>query len=267
MAKRGLNAEQYCDLLAKIIKRLGPKAYRHSGLIVLYSGPSDGIRGLLAPIFTRTNWELSKDQAERTGGVRLDDTVIGRNVARRNLRKYFRGAYPGDLIGIVGAEFAVWAFISREFVKAAFKHAATAACGADENRVLRAHELRIAIYNPVAETINGVPVAYIRAAYERGGEYAAFRKICQGELTLSRQWVRDAKPGAERIAALEDYRARRKYFITGRQQSVRGVIDPPLRAVSSLSGIHASLLRDEMPLPPLATPGMPHPKAAGSHPG
>jgi hypothetical protein len=164
------------------------------------------------------------------------------------------------------ATFTVWAFASREFVKAAFKHAATAACGADESRVLRAHELRFAIYNPAAETINGVPMAFIRAAYERGGEYAAFHKICQAELTLSRQWVRDAEPGAERIAALEDYRARRKFFIVERQLTIRGTVEPPLRAFSAVSGIHASLLRDEFPLPPAPGAGASHPRAAGSHP-
>lgn len=266
MAKRGLNAEQYCDLLGKIIKRLGPKAYQHGGLIVLYSGPSNDIREALAPIFTRTNWDLSKDQAERSGGIRLDDTVIGRNLAKKPIIDYFFDTYAGDSVAVTNAVFYVWVYISREFVKAAFKHAATAACGADEKRVLRGHELRIAIYNPAAETINGISMAYVRAAYERGGEYAAFRKICQGELTLSRQWVRDAEPGTERLAALEDYRARRKFFIVERQQTVRGAIDPPLRAISSLSGIHSSLLREETPLFPLAKPGVSHPRAAGSHP-
>lgn len=266
MARRGLNAEQYCDLLGKIIKRLGPKAYQHSGLIILYSGPSDQIKTLLAPLFTKTNWNLSKDQSERTGGVRLDDTVIGRNLAGRNLKKYFGEAYGGDLYATIDAEYDVWAFISREFVRAAFKHAATAACGADEIRVLRAHELKIAIYNPVAETINGVPAACIRAAYERGGEPAAFRKICQAELTLSRQWVRDAKPGTERAAALEDYRARRKFFIVERQLSIRGTVNSPLRAFSSLSGIHSSLLAEPTPLPPITDRGVGHPRAAGSHP-
>lgn len=266
MAKRGLNAEQYCDLLGKIIKRLGPKAYRHTGLIVLYSGPNDDIKHLLAPIFTRTNWHLSKDQAERVGGVRLDETVIGRNLAKKELLKYFIRSYPGDINTAVQAVFDVWAFISREFVRAAFKHAATAACGADETRVLRAHELRIAIHNPEAETINGVPAAYIRAAYERGGESAAFRKICQAELTLSRQWVRDAKPGTERAAALDDYRARRKFFIVERQLTIRGTVNSPLRAFSSLSGIHSSLLAEPTPFPPITDIGVSHPRIAGSHP-
>ena len=265
MAKRGLNAEQYCDLLEKIIKRLGPRAYRHAGLIVLYSGPSDNIKWLLAPIFTRTNWDLSKEQAERTGGLRLDETIIGRGLTKRKLLGYFLRSY-GSHEEARRATFFVWAYISREFVGAAFKHAATAACGADETRVFRAHELRIAIYNPAAETINGVPIAYIRAAYERGGEYAAFRKICQAELTLSRRWVRDAKPGAERAAALADYRTRRKFFIMERQQTIRGSIDPPLRAVSAMSAIHASLSRDELPLPPVPGAGASHPRAAGSHP-
>jgi len=266
MAKRGLNVEQYCDLLGKIIKRLGPKAYQHEGLIVLYSGPSDDIKRLLAPLFTRTNWNLSKDQAERIGGIRLDDTCVGYNLSARTLFGYFLESYAGNHTEAQEALFEVWAYASREFVRAAFKHAATAACGAAEDRVLRAHELRIAIHNQAAETINGVPVAYIRAAYERGGESAAFRKICQAELTLSRQWVRDAEPGAERIAALEDYRARRKFFIVERQLTIRGTVDPPLRAFSAISGIHASLIRDEFPLPPAPSTGASHPRTAGSHP-
>jgi hypothetical protein len=266
MAKRGLTAEQYCDLLEKIIKRLGPKAYQHSGLIVLYSGPSDDIKRLLSPIFTRTNWHLSKDQAERTGGVRLDETVIGRGLTKRGLLSYFLHSSGCTYLEARRAANAVWVYASREFVRTAFKHAATAACGADENRVLRRHELRIAIHNPVAETINGVPVAHIRAAYERGGEYAAFRKICQAELTLSRQWVRDAKPAAERIAALEDYRARRKFFIVERQQTIRGAIHPPLGALSALSGIHSSILSEDVPLPPATGSDVSHPRVAGSHP-
>ena len=266
MAKRGLNAEQYCVLLGKIIQRLGPKAYQHTGLIILYSGPNEEIRNLLSPVIHRTNWDLSKDQAERTDGVRLDETIVGRTLARRNLIDYFFDAYTDNNRAISDAVVSVWSYVSREFVKAAFKHAVTAVCGADENRVFRAHELRIAIYNPVAETINGVPMAYIRAACERGGAYAAIRKICQAELTLSRQWVRDAKPGAERAAALTEYRTRRKFFVMERRQTIRGTIDPPLRAVSALSGLHASLIRDELPLPPVPGAGASHPRAAGSHP-
>jgi len=266
MAKRGLNAEQYCDLLGKIIKRLGPKAYQHTGLIVLYSGPSENIRELLAPIFTRTNWNLSKDQAERIDGLRLDETLLGKILAKRNLAAYFLPVYVGEASAINQAIAKVWAYVSREFVKAAFKHAATAACGADEDRVFRRHELKVAIYNPAAETINGIPIARIQGAYERGGEYAAFRKICQGELALARQWVKDAKPGVERTAAWEDYRARRKFFIVERQQTIRNTIDPPLRAFSALSGIHSSLLREEIPSPPVPKTGVGHPRAAGSHP-
>jgi hypothetical protein len=263
--KRGLNAAEYCARLGEIIKRLGPKAYEHFGIIILYSGPNDEIKKLLEPLIGNNwSWPRSRDQAKRLGGVRLDDTFIGRSIAKKNLEKYFAAAYPGDPDAIRQAAFDVWAFISREFVKTAFKHASTVVCGADETRVFRAHELRIAIYNPFAETINNVPIAKIQDAYASGGEYAAFIKICQGELAMMRQWVRDAKPGAEKDAAWEDYRARRKFFHMERQDAIRGYIDPVHRAVSSLSAIHSSIAA--MPSPP-AIPPTSHPKigSAGLH--
>jgi hypothetical protein len=260
--KRGLKAAEYCDLLGEIIKRLGPKAYEHFGVIVLYSGPNDEIKKLLEPIIGgKWNPARSEDQANRLSAKRIDDTFMGKNVGKRNLRKYFLASYGGDLAEANKAIVEVWAFLSREFVKTAFNHAATAVCGADETRVFRAHELRVAIYNPFAETINGIPVARIQDAYKAGGEYAAFRKICQGELALARQWVRDAKPGAEKIAAMEDYRARRKFFIMERQQTLRGYIDPVHRAVSSLSAIHSSIVA--MPSSP-STPPASHPKIGGA---
>jgi hypothetical protein len=264
MAKRGLNAQEYCDQLGRIIKRLGPKAYRHTGSIVLYSGPSRDIQRLLAPLFTRTNWNLSRDQVTRIGGVRLDETLVGRTLVERNLADYFSPVYARNPVDIDAAVLDVWAFVSREFVKADFRDAATAVCGADRTRTFRAHELKLAIYNAAAETINDVPIARIRAAYEAGGEYAAFRKICQAELALSRQWVRHARPGAEKAAAWDDYRARRKFFIVERQQMIRATMTRS-RAVGSLAGIHASLSPARSGPPPARrTTG--HPKAAGRHP-
>ena len=261
--KRGLNSADYCACLDEIIKRLGPKAYEHFGIIVLYSGPNDEIKKLLEPIIGGNwSWPRSRDQAERLDGIRLDDTVSGRSVGKRNLRRYFKDFYKSDPNEIKQAEYDVWAHISREFVKTAFKHASTVVCGAAADRVFRAHELRVAIYNPFAETINNVPVAIIQDAYASGGEYAAFRKICQGELALARQWVRDAKPGAEKIAAMEDYRARRKFFMMERQDAIRGYIDPVHRAVSSLSAIHSSIAA--MPSPPTAAPPSSHPKLGGA---
>ena len=208
-------AREFCLRLKTLIERLGPKAFGISDLAVLYSGPSRELN--IAALGVANNVERSVEYARLLNAITIDETHIGKLLKRYDLKDHFELIYGVDDPRIAAAVFEVWAFASREFIKSGFKHAATAVCGADPNRVFRAHELKVLLTEETAvETINGVALQHFKDIYaaQGGGDkgfYAAFVEICRTELDVARERARTAKP-EERAPAEEDYNARKLFF-------------------------------------------------------
>lgn len=185
---------EFCLRLKTLIERLGLEAFGVSDLAVLYSGPSRDLD--IATLGIANNVERSVEYARLLCAITIDETGIGKFLKHYDLKEHFELIYGVDDPRIATAIFDIWACTSREFVKSGFKHAATAVCGADPNRVFRAHELKVLLTEETAvETINGVALQHFKDIYaEQGGGdkgfYAAFVEICRTELDVAREHAR-----------------------------------------------------------------------------
>ena len=206
---------EFCLRLKTLIERLGPKVFGLSDLAVLYSGPTRELD--IEALGLANNVERSVEYARLLGATTIDETRIGKLLKRCDLKKHFELVYGRTDPRVEAAIFEVWAFVSREFVKSGFKHVATAVCGADPNRVFRAHELKVLLTEETSvEDINGVALQHFKDIYaaQGGGDkgfYAAFVEVCRTELNMAHERARTEKP-EESAAAWEDYNARQVLF-------------------------------------------------------
>lgn len=220
--ERGLDAGEFCLRLQKIIRSAGStKAFGVGDLVVLYSGPSGFVRGKITTSFTG-NWARSQLQAKKFNGRRIDDTKIGKLLAKLDLETYFIDFYGKDLKAIEKAEMEVWGFASKEFMRAQFRTVATAVCGAEEGRVFRKYEIDSVVRNRRVKTANNIPMQLFKD-FHSIGEYEVFRLFCLSELLQARRTAQKENT----LEAWMDYQERRKFFILERQYEIKNASPIP----------------------------------------
>ena len=79
----------------------------------------------------------------------------------------------------------VWGGISELFADLDFKTAATAVCGAGQDRVFVKDELPVLVRNPYVRTINEIDMDAVRRMYNEVRLDEAFRLVCLSELSMT----------------------------------------------------------------------------------
>ena len=267
MMMRGLTAGDFCLLvLQPQIDDLGATAFAHSDLVVLYSGPTQAIQNQMAD--KASNPERSAEQAKRLQASRIDDTAVAVLLDSIDLYAYFDDTYDQEQ-DVYNAVRDVWAYASRQFMRAGFCAVATSVCGADPERVFRAHELKVMLTEDTAiETINGVPLRHYKDIFDTHGKgnagfYAAFVEICRTELVVAHQRVTSAASDDEKTDALEDYTTRKLFFDL---EQVATLQTTASIAFIAMSDHHAALVATD-PVRPSdqSLPSAPSPNGAVRH--
>lgn len=223
--------------------------------VILYSGPSKYLRNESGIADIKSNNGLSAQmlddikKSEKVSGSRINDTEAAHALERHALNAYFqdylesnnphidfRDPLNAELIEALRDEIyaEVWGGISELFVQRDFRHAASAVCGADAERVFVRDELPTLVKTDHLKTINGIRCEAVKRVYNEVSPDEAFRLVCLSEINfvLSRSVI--SKQGAS--AVMSDANKRIEYYNFER--------DETYKAVGDLSGEQKSKLSD-----------------------
>ena len=164
---------------------------KHNEFVILYSGPSKNVyKKIICSV--KDNNTRSSDMAFEYGASRINDTTAGITLNGVKFKPHFRDILakmhsdPDDLDDAVNAAYAeVWGGISELFADLDFKTAATAVCGAGQDRVFVKDELPVLVRNPNIQTINEIDMDAVRRMYNEVSPDEAFRLVCLSELSMT----------------------------------------------------------------------------------
>ncbi|MDD3029266.1 MAG: hypothetical protein PHS57_03160 [Alphaproteobacteria bacterium] len=169
----------------------GTDVLGHKEFVILYSGPSKKV-GEQIKCVVRYNDTRSEDMALEFSASRINDTVAGIELNGIPLNppfsKILAPLYPNPrkLEDAVRDAYAtVWGGISELFADLDFKTAATAVCGAGQDRVFVKDELPVLVRNPHVRTINEIDMEAVRRMYNEVSPDEAFRLVCLSELSMT----------------------------------------------------------------------------------
>ena len=164
---------------------------KHNEFVILYSGPSKGVYKKITCSVTNNDIR-SSDMAFEYGASRINDTTAGITLNGIKLDPHFRPILekiysdPDELRDAVNDAYAtVWGGISELFADLDFKTAATAVCGAGQDRVFVKDELPVLVRNPHVRTINEIDMDAVRRMYNEVSPDEAFRLVCLSELSIT----------------------------------------------------------------------------------
>ena len=180
----------------------GAGILEHEEFVILYSGPSDVVFDVIISMGgnrkdVTNNNPRSAEMAVQFGASRINDTTAGITLNGIILKPYFEKVftplYPGRdkgsrkaLSETLSAAYAtVWGGISELFADLDFKTAATAVCGAGQDRVFVKDELPVLVRNPNIRTINEIDMDAVRRMYNEVSPDEAFRLVCLSELSMT----------------------------------------------------------------------------------
>lgn len=166
--------------------------------VILYSGPSRTVWQSGLPDVKSNDGlslQMAKDIAAAEGFdvSRINDTEAAKALNLHKLEKYFTpyfekefpSATVGEIEELQNAAYAeVWGGISELFAKRAFRHAATAVCGASPSRVFIKDELPVLVDTDHLKTINGIRFEAIKRIYNEVSPDEAFKLICLSEINF-----------------------------------------------------------------------------------
>jgi hypothetical protein len=225
-------ADEILAVVKEMIVRDGADAFRTDGRVQLYSGPRRTIAQALPA--TRRNGPRAAAQAVRSRSTAIEHTEVGRYLGSldksRSIYRYFDKHYAKRYGLGSGEAFReadrVMREASREFIRAAFGHVATAVCGAAFDRIFFEVELPAMVENRAIKSVNGIPTDLVREFY-RLDPYEAFRLICLAELLEARRYAKAATPSKAKRQAKRDYRERLSFFRRERREAMPHTLATP----------------------------------------
>jgi|GEM_PF-1619312 len=238
----GLSPKEYRDYikygLSAEIKRIGAcNVLWHKDYVVFYSGPSKKIQKIIIKN-THIKNPSSNDCrsiiiAKEKNASRINDTQAAKFLGAQELDDYFTPVLspkypdPANLMKALDAAYAeVWGGISELFAEMSFQRAATAVCGAAQNRIFLKDEFPALIGNPHLETINDIDMQAVRDMFRDVGVGEAFNLLCLSELKMAyRHAETDLKSP---ITAWNDYFERLTLYETerGETQKTAAALSP-----------------------------------------
>lgn len=178
-------------ILAEMNRPSGTNVLEHKDFVILYSGPSGAVYEAIITPVTGNN-QRSLKMAVELGASRINDTTAAISLNGINLEPYFKSVLaplypkPRQLADALNAAYAeVWGGISELFAELEFSEAATAVCGAGQDRVFVKDELPILVKNKHLKTINKIDMQAVRDMYNEVSPDEAFKLVCLSELKIS----------------------------------------------------------------------------------
>lgn len=255
------------DQVKVVMASLAPDAFRHNGRVQLYSGPKKIISAALLLLKNDLNHARAFKQAARKTAQIIDKTApcifvneydVDPSGKEINIYDYYNEHYSKDPARAAAAANEVMAFVSEEFIKAAYGEVETAVCGADTNNIFYRVELPALVANKKVTSINGLPMDMVRDIFVLD-PYEAFRVVCIAEL-------HEAKEHAQKTGNADDmadYKMRRNFFLEERKGRRAGFLHPApetklairnILKTYRMGALQEEIAGDEHPSRPVAAP-------------